>query len=201
MSRLQTLFERYIQARADVDASNAEVRRASARRLAELLASSDRSALVAGVSDPTLTTYDRQQLEHAIADRMPRRRRQEISITIGRIITLSLRHACYNWRVIAFLAVFVSLVGIFGFVARCNTPAQEAFFSQGWKFVWQDPDGHTQTISISAGTGVVAMPASRAGRVALRLWDPGLGYLITEVPVSWLVQNASVWNARSTYGW
>jgi hypothetical protein len=199
MTRLKTLLGRYVQARADVDASNAEIRRASAKRLAELLASADRNALVAGVSDPALAAGDRLQLERAIADRLPSRR-QRAPAAIGRAINLSLRQGRYHLRAIAFLAILVSPMATVGSLAWRNTATQEAFFTQAWDFVCHFPDGHRETIEIAAGAGVVAMPGSRADRVLLRIWNARAGYGLTEVPASWLRRNARVWNGRSEDG-
>lgn len=198
MNRLRSLLDRYTQARADLDASNAEVRRASVRRLAELLASEDAKALVAGIGDPALTTYDRRQLEHAIADRLPKRRRQKGLITFGRLITWSLRHASYHSRTSALLTILPSLMIPVAFMAWRNTATEEVFFNQPWDFVWQYPDGRTQTILISAGTGLVAMPGSRADVVTLRFWNPQVGYLVTDVAAPWLDKNASVWKGMSS---
>ncbi len=192
MSRLKTLLDRYALARADVDASNAEIRRASAKRLAELIGSTDRNALIAGLSDPALTAYDRQQLEHAIADRLPKRRRRA-PFAIGRAINLSLRRVRYHGRAAVVLAVVLAFLAPLGFLAWRNTASQEVFFNQAWDFVWRFPDGDRETIEIPAGVAVVAMPGSRSDRIVLRIWNAREGYGFTEVPASWLHQNARVW--------
>ena len=61
--RLATLAKRFANAKAGVDASNRELREASARKLARLLALPDPAAPLAGLKDPALTPYDRDRLE------------------------------------------------------------------------------------------------------------------------------------------
>ena len=73
-NRLETLRKRFIDAKADADASKREVRQASAAKLAELRALQDPAAQLAGLKDPALLPSDRQVLEHALADVLPRRR-------------------------------------------------------------------------------------------------------------------------------
>jgi hypothetical protein len=50
--RLATLAKRFANAKAGVDASNRELREASARKLARLLALPDPAAPLAGLKDP-----------------------------------------------------------------------------------------------------------------------------------------------------
>ena len=200
MSRLKTLFDRYAQARADVDVSNAEIRRASARRLAQLLAAADTNALVAGLSDAALTAYDRQQLEHAIADRLPKRRRR-VPRAIGRAINLSLQRARYQARSVLVLSLVLALMAPFGFLALRNTGAQLVWFDQPWQFDCQFPDGHRETIEIAARAGVVAMPMSRADQVTLRVWDRRAGYGLTNGSASWFANYAHAWNGRPANAW
>ena len=61
--RLATLTKRFVDARADVDASKRELREASARKLAKLQALPDPAARLAGLKDPALTPYDRDRLD------------------------------------------------------------------------------------------------------------------------------------------
>jgi hypothetical protein len=80
-NRLATLTKRFVDAKADVDASKREIREASARKLAQLQASRDPAARLAGLKDPALTPYDRDRLEQTIANLLPRRRFYNIGKT------------------------------------------------------------------------------------------------------------------------
>jgi hypothetical protein len=190
--RLKALWSRYAEARADVDASNAEGRRASAMRLAELLKSTDRSALVAGLRDPALIPFDRAQLENAIAVRLPRRRIR-IPLTIVATLRLGARHARYHWRGLVLFTLIATPVIATAGIAWENTGEFKVTFANEWIFDWRFPDGHTEAIPISAGAAVVAMHQSQDGQVLLRLWDPNAGYGRAVVPGNWFSEHAQIW--------
>jgi hypothetical protein len=189
---LKALWNRYAQARADVDASNAEARRASAVRLAELLKSTDRSALVAGLRDSALIAFDRAQLENAIAVRLPRRR-VHIPLTIGATLRLGARHARYHWRGLVLSALITTPAIASAAIAWQSTGGFKATFANDWIFNWRFPDGRIEAFSIPAGAAVITMGSSRDGQVVLRLWDPNAGYGRAVVPANWFSENAQIW--------
>jgi hypothetical protein len=193
--RLKTLWSRYTEAKADVDASDAENRRASAKRLAEILKSTNRSALVAGLKDPALIPFDREQLENAIAVRLPRHRLR-IPLTIATTLGLAARHVRYHWRGLALFALIATPVITATGVAWHNTGAFKASFSQAWTFDWHFPDGHVEAVSIPAEAGVVAIGRLRNGNISLRFWDPNAGYGRTDVPADWFFVNAHIWKGN-----
>lgn len=191
MNRLKALLERYKQAQADVDASNAEIRRASSARLRQLLATTSAGALVAGLNDPVLIEYDRLQLENAIADRLPRGRAR-IPLSLARTLGATKRHARYHMRAIAFLTIVAMYAAGIISAALHDTPELEASLLAGWTFHWRFPDGHVEASTIEAGAGVAAF-RGYGDTILLRLWDPHSGYLWSTVSSSWLAQNARVW--------
>lgn len=186
------MWSRFAEAQADVDASNAEVRRASAMRLAELLKSTDRSALVAALRDPALIPFDREQLEYAIAARLPRRRSHS-SLTFGTTIRLGLRLALYHWRGLVWSILIITPVFVFAAFAWENTSESKVSFAAGWTFDWKFSDSHSEAISIPAGATVVAMRRLRDEPILLRFWDPNKGYGRTEVTATWFSQYAQIW--------
>lgn len=195
--RLKALWSRYAEAQADVDASNAEARRASAMRLAELLKSTDRSALVASLRDPALTQFDRAQLENAIAVHLPRRRIR-IPLTIGATLRFGVRHARYHWRGLVLFALIAMPVIAIGGIAWENTGEFKVTFANDVIFDWRFPDGHTEAIPISAGAAVVATRQSHDDQVLLRLWDPNADYGRAVVPANWFSEHAQIWKRRSS---
>jgi hypothetical protein len=190
--RLKALWSRYAEARADVDASNAEARRASAMRLAELLKSTDRSALVAGLRDSSLIAFDRAQLENTIAVRLPRRR-IHIPLTIGAKLRLGARRARYHWRGLVLFALITTPVIASAAIAWQNTGAFVVTFASDLILDCWFPDGHTEAIRIPARAGVVVMHQSPDHQVVLRIWNRNAGYGRAVVPENWFLKNAQIW--------
>jgi hypothetical protein len=173
--RIATLRKRLFDARADVDASNGELRQASARKLATLLASNDKTALVRGLKDPALTEYDRDRLEREIEERLPKRR-VRIPRTITGTLRSSLRHARYHWRGLALLAIIsIPVIAVGGMVTR-NTGQMQVRFNTDLSLAWLFPDGHFETIPIDVGTPVVLMGRKENGDARLRYWSKDYGY-------------------------
>lgn len=113
--RLEILRKRFMDAKADADASKREVRQASAAKLAQIRALPDPAARLAGLKDPALLPSDRQILEHALADVLPRRRIR-FPLAIGATLRSGLRHARYHWRglvVVTLISIPVMVIGGF----------------------------------------------------------------------------------------
>ncbi|MBI2715679.1 MAG: hypothetical protein HYX37_14695 [Rhizobiales bacterium] len=173
--RIATLRKRLFDARADVDASNRELRQASARKLAELLASTDKTALLHGLKDPALTQYDRDRLEQKIEELLPSRR-VRIPRTITDTLRFGLRHARYHWRGLALLIIMSIPVITVGGMAERNTGQMKIRFNTKIPFVWLFPDGHSEAIPISIGTVFVLMGREANGDARLRIWSSDYGY-------------------------
>ena len=174
-NRIARLRKQFFNARADVDASNRELRQASARKLAELLASSDKTALVRGLKDPALTQYDRDRLERKIEERLPSRR-VWIPRTVTGTLRSGLRHARYHWRGLALLIIISIPVIAVGGMATRNTGQMEVRFNTDLSLAWLFPDGHFETIPIDVGTPVVLMGRKENGDARLRYWSKDYGY-------------------------
>ena len=178
--RLASLRERFLDAKADVDASNREVRQASATRLAELKAEKDLIKQLAGLKDPALTPFDREQLERAIGSRLPRRR-----FTVPRSFTdtvrRGLRHARYHWRGLVLLGLISIPVTVVVGIAASNTGQSIGVFNNDFDFVWQFPDGHSETLSVAAKSAVVVTGRLPNGDYRLRYWSAIDGYGVAVV--------------------
>lgn len=174
--RLETLRKRFIDAKADADASKREVRQASAAKLAELRALPDPAARLAGLKDPALLPSDRQILEHALADVLPRRRIR-FPRAIGATLRSGLRHARYHWRgLVAVTVMSIPFVAIGAFTVH-NTGHAQVHFDRDLDLIWTLPDGHTELRRLTTDTAVVVIGRTAAGDVRLRVWSPAEGHL------------------------
>ena len=189
--RLTTMLGRFTQARADVDASNADLRKASARRLAQLLKAEKSSALVAGLKDPALIPFDREQLEYAIVERLPHHR-SHVPPALKATLRSGLRQVRYHWRGLVWSILIITPVFVFAAFAWNNTGESKVFIANNWDFNWTFPDSHTEKFSIPAGQAVVAMQPSQDDKIWLRFWDPNKGYGRTPVTGAWFSQNAQI---------
>jgi hypothetical protein len=178
--RLATLRERFLDAKADVDASNREIRQASATRLADLKAQTDPIKQVAGLKDPALTPFDREQLERAIADRLPRRR-VRVPRSFTDTMRNGLRHARYHWRGLVLLGLISIPVTVIGGIAASNTGQSMGVFNNDLSIVWQFPDGLSETISVPAKSAVVVTGRLPNGDYRLRYWSAIDGYGVAVV--------------------
>jgi hypothetical protein len=174
--RLETLRKRFIDAKADADASKREVRQASAARLAEIRALPDPAARLAGLKDPALLPSDRQVLEHALADVLPRRRIR-LPRTIGETMRSAVRHARYHWRGLVVLTLISIPIVVIGGLAVHNTGHAEVHFDRDLDLIWTLPDGHTELRRLTTDTAVVVIGRTAAGDVRLRVWSPAEGHL------------------------
>jgi hypothetical protein len=173
--RLKILRGRYAQARADVDACDAEIRRVSTARLTELLKLPDRITLIAGLQDPALIPFDRQQLEHAIEDLLPPRR-SPIPRTVADAMRSGLRHARYHWRSLVFLFLISIPVGAMGCIAARNTGHAKVHFYNEPDITWIFADGHTEVHRQPVDTAVLVMGRNPNGDVRLRFWSATEGH-------------------------
>jgi hypothetical protein len=173
--RLKILRGRYAQARADVDACDAEIRRVSAARLAALLKLADRSALIAALRDPVLIPFDRQQLEHAIVDLLPPRRIR-IPRTVVDTMRSGLRHARYHWRSLVLLFLISIPVSAMGGIAARNTGHAKVYLNNALDITWTFADGHTEVHRQPVDTAVLVMGRNPNGDVRLRFWSATEGH-------------------------
>ena len=173
--RIATLRKQFTRARAGVDASNRELRQASAHKLAALLASNDKAELLQGLKDPALTQYDRDFLERRIAELLPRRRIR-IPSGIKDVLRSSMRHARYHWRGLALIAMMLMPLIAIGVTAAHHTGQGVVQFSIDLTLVWLFPDGHSETIPVHVGSAIALMERKANGDARLRYWNAASGY-------------------------
>ncbi|MEY9387547.1 hypothetical protein ABIF93_005804 [Bradyrhizobium japonicum] len=173
--RLATLRRRISEAKADADASNRAMRQASAAKLAELRALPNPAARLAGLKDPALLPFDRQILEHAIADALPRRR-VRVPRAIGNIMRSGHRHARYHWRGLVMVTLISIPVTVIGGLAVHNTGHAKVHFERELAFTWTFPDGRTEVHALPVDTAVLVMGRNAAGDVRLRFWSAREGH-------------------------
>lgn len=184
---LRRLRARFGEAEAQVDATQARARRASARRLREILAGPP-EARVAGLRDPALTSADRAELERVLAEALPRRRprvRATLTGTIGRL----LRHARYRRRsLISLLIVAAPVLGLAGLIwARTLQDAVPVRLNAPYFIRWTLPGGQTVRTDESEDAKFVWL--RRDGKSYLRRWFDAHGYGEAEVP-DWFTRGA-----------
>ncbi|UYO54614.1 hypothetical protein [Rhodopseudomonas palustris] len=174
-TRLQVLRKRFFEAKADVGSSNREMRRASARKLERLKSKGDSKALVAGLKDPALTSYDRERLEQMITDLLPRRR-----VRLPRSLTnwafSLLRNVRYAWRGLLLLGVMLLPFAVIGSIALMNTGRMIGTFNNDYNISSKFPDGHTEVIPVRVGAAVIVTGRLSNGDYRLRFWTTDYGY-------------------------
>lgn len=173
--RLATMVKRFAAAKADVDASKREIREASARKLARLLALPDPAGRVAGLKDPALTPYDRDRLERSIADLLPRRR-FEVPRSLADLVRAGFRHARYRWRGLALLGLVSIPITVLGVVASSHTAHSKRTFNNNYQFSWTFADGHVDDIPVAVGDAVVIAGRLANGDFKMRYWSASEGY-------------------------
>lgn len=174
-ARLAILRERFFDAKADADASKREMREASAAKLSELRASPDPAARLAGLRDLALLPYDRQILEQAIADELPRRR-MRFPRTLGDVMRSGVRHARYHWRGLGMVTLIAIPVVVIAGWAMHNTGETKVHFNRELDFNWTFADGHTEVHALPTDTAVLVMGRDAAGDVRLRFWSARAGH-------------------------
>lgn len=173
--RLATLTKRFVDARADVDASKRELREASARKLARLQALQDPAARLAGLKDPALTPYDRDRLEQTITDLLPRRR-FKIQRSLADTMHAGLRQARYHWRGMVLLGLISLPLMVLAAVATSHTGQSMGTFNNNYEFSWTFSDGHAELITAPAMSPVVVTGRLPNGDYRLRHWSASAGY-------------------------
>ncbi|MGY4349742.1 hypothetical protein ACVWXM_006235 [Bradyrhizobium sp. GM7.3] len=173
LSRLST---RYKVAEDRVEAAEAEVRRASAGRLAELMKLPPRQRLQR-IDDPILTTQDRLKLRRSIEVRLPQSRRIKIPFA-----SASFRRSKRWVRSAPTLVILI---------AACALPSLLAY--RAWKNTdeiiplyaplaldWTLPDGSHEPKVMPAGGNLAIRPFTSTSAIARR-WILGKGYATAEV--------------------
>lgn len=173
--RLAILTKRFVDAKADADASKREIRVASARRLAQLQAARDPAVRLAGLKDPALTPYDRDRLEQTISSVLPRQR-FELPRSITHTMRSGLRHARYRWRGLALFALVAIPITVFGVIAASHTGRSVGTYNNDYEFSWTFSDGHTEVIAVTAGSAAVISGRAANGDFRLRYWTASDGY-------------------------
>jgi hypothetical protein len=173
--RLATLRRRFFEAKADADASNRAMRQASAAKLAQLRALPDADARLAGLHDPALLPYDREILEHTIADLLPRRR-VRLPRTIGSTMRSGFRHARYHWRGLVVAIVISIPVMVISGLAIHNTGHAKVYFGRALDLTWTFADGHTEVHRVPTDTAVLVMGRNADRDVRLRFWSATEGH-------------------------
>jgi hypothetical protein len=191
-SRLATLKARLSAARAEADAAEGEVRRASARRLAELRRLPDSKALVAGLKDPALTPQDREQLARTIAEQLPGRARRLPQRIWQRIFSV-LRHMGYRWRGLTSIAVLTAVVAAFFLIAASRSGREITSFDTTVRLTFTFPNGVNGTWEFPANYPFVVTDRSPAV-VRLRFWNKDYGYGVADINGEWFALHAYKYN-------
>ncbi|MBX9934749.1 MAG: hypothetical protein K2Y56_25100 [Methylobacterium sp.] len=171
---LRRLRARFGEAEAHVDATQARARKASARRLRELLAGPP-AARVAGLNDASLTPADRAELESAVAQALPRRHvRVRRSLTgAGRRL---MRHVRYRRRGLITLVLLVTPALGLARTMSAHTLADAApvRLTTPYAITWTLAGG--QRLRMDEPKEAEFVWFQRDGKSYLRRWFDGRGY-------------------------
>ncbi|KAB1070580.1 hypothetical protein [Methylobacterium planeticum] len=171
---LRQLRARFGQAEAHVDATQARARKASARRLRELLAGPP-AARVAGLHDAALTPADRAELESAVAGALPRRHvRMRRSLTgAGRRL---MRHVRYRRRGLIALVLLVTSALSLARTISTHTlgDAVPVRLTAPYTITWTLAGG--QVLQMDEAKEAKFVWFQRDGKSYLRRWFDGRGY-------------------------
>ena len=172
--RRSQLLERLRGARADVDASRARLRKASAERLAKLLERPAKQRLNA-LADPALSPFDRALLERSVEDELPKRRIvvPHSWIEDARAIGRSLR---FHRRAATRIMLAVAPATCFVILALLGTPGRAigVSFNVPMTVDWTLPDRSPLHEDLPMGTPSVLLISHGSGY--LRKWFDGRGY-------------------------
>lgn len=177
---LRRLRERFGEAEAHVDATQARARKASARRLRTILAG-DPTSWVAGLHDAALTPADRAELERILAEALPRGRMRVRPWLAGAGRRL-LREARYRRRgLIGLISATAPALIIAGAMsAHTLKNAVPVRLTSPFAITWILRGGLTvRTSEIKDAEFVLSR---RDGKSYLRRWFDGRGYGEVEVP-------------------
>lgn len=178
---VRKLSARYQSAESRVDAVEAEIRRASEIRLAELMKLPPRRRLKQ-IEDPALTTADRLKLRRSIAGHL--RHRKQYALLFGsRFVLTRLRGWLrYAPRALAVTAVIVPLVLV---VNRARNNTDEVItLSYPIDPDWRLPSGVTEHKPMPAGARLAIARQSGSAAIARR-WVEGQGYATARILMVW----------------
>lgn len=174
-ARLTILVARFAQAKAQADASNARLRRASAARLAEILADPNANRRLAGLRDKALTPFDRAQLQRVLAEKLPEQR-QRSPLGLRRQAAALLRQLRYRRRALIKAALLaVPLLAAATLTYRHTPDGRAVRLKESFVICWRLPDGSLLWEQEAAYARVVLLRGSDRS-FALRRWFPRLGY-------------------------
>jgi hypothetical protein len=171
---LRRLRARFGEAEAHVDATQARARKASARRLRDLLAAPP-AAWVAGLHEAALTPADRAELERAVAEALPRRHVRVRRSLTGAARRL-LRHARYRRRgLIALVLLVAPTLGLaWSMSTHTLADAVPVRLTAPYAITWTLAGG--QTLRVEEPKDAEFVWFLRDGKSYLRRWFDGRGY-------------------------
>lgn len=174
-ARLTILAARYAQAKAQADASNARLRRASAARLAEILADPNPTRGLVGLHDKALTPADRAQLQRALAEKLPGRRRR-LPLGPRRRAAALLRQLRYRRHTLTQAVLLAAPLLVAVALTYHHTPnGRMVRLRESFVISWRLPDGSLLRKHEPSYARLVLLRGSE-GSFALRRWFPRLGY-------------------------
>lgn len=189
-TRLKTLAARFAQAKAQADASNARLRRASAARLAELLADPDPARQLAGLRDKALTPFDRAQLQRALAEKLPRRHRR-LPLNLRQQVAALLQQLRYRRRALTWAALLAAPLLAAATLTHRHTPAgQPVRLKETFIISWRLPDGSVRREQEAPRTRLVLLSKPN-GKTDLRRWFSRVGYGEVEVGPAFVERSLS----------
>ena len=176
--RLSRLLDQFRKAEAAVDASKANLRQRSAKRLEQLLKLSARERLEA-LRDPALTEFDRGQLEHSLQNQLPMRRARFARTASSR--GLIWRFVRYHRRACLRGAIAIAPLAWFGVHAVMATPvgAMPVTIKTPLRVKWLMPGGYREQDDIAADADGIWIFVNGEGH--LRQWIPRQGYAFSPV--------------------
>lgn len=176
---LRKLSARYQSAESRVDAVEAEFRRASERRLAELMKLTPRQRLEQ-IDDPALTTADRLKLRRSIAGSLQHRNRYALLFSSRVVVTAVRGWVRYVPRAIVVAAVIVPFVLV---VNRARTNTDEVIIlPQPIQVQWRLPSGGIEPGFIPVGAHLAVARQSDSPAIA-RHWIEREGYATAKVNI------------------
>lgn len=173
------LRQRYRDAEERVEAVNDKIRRASNRRLAELMKLPPKQRL-AQIEDQILTAEDRKSLRQSIAGSL-RHRRWHALLFASKTIVASFR----RWRQ-QYFAVVVIALAIIPLVAAAMKAKESTYkaimIPEPIELDWRLPSGLVEREVVPAGHRLAVSKQSGSFVIARR-WIPGQGYAISHLNI------------------
>lgn len=174
------LRQRYRKAEERVEAADIEIRRASARRLAELMKLSSKERL-AQIDDQILTAEDRQKLRRSIAGSL-RHRKWNAPLFISRAVFSKLRSWARFLPSTALVAAVIITLSAAVLEAQKNT-YEVIVIPKSIEIDWLLPSGKIQKQVVPAGARLAVAWQSGALLIARR-WIEGQGYATAKIDVT-----------------